>query len=302
MESISGTDQATEGDGAAEPHRHVVIPVQIQPFWILVGAWSVLCGALATNPLRWYGETFLSLAFALLLVTVAWAGLWIMVTGTGWVSLLRGRALSPAALPILPYTRPDSPAGRLGQGLSHRIGWWREAFWPAAGPISVMCLLAVFLATVLSLLLPVPVWWLNLALVAIVAMGVAQRYRGRTPLAAQALLYAGLPWLAGFLALSRFRWHALLLALLFTLAVWGVLRVARGMAGGPWLLHGAQVGVAVLLVILGQPLPAGGIVILAFGQFLSSLTLRFGGEPAAVARRTWPWLLAAMLLAALAIP
>ena len=142
---------------------------------------------------------------------------------------------------------------------------------------------------------------MNLVLVAIVALGMAQRYRGLFPLAAVALLYAGLPWLAGFLAVARFRWHALLLALLFSLAVWGVLRVARGMVGGPWLL-GAQAGVAVLLVILGQPLPAGGIMILAFGQFLSSLTLRFGGEPAAVARRTWPWLLAAMLLAALAIP
>ena len=302
MESISGPDETAQGDVAAEPHRHVVTPVQIEPFWTLVGAWSVLCGALATNPLRWTGETFLSLAFALLLVTVSWAGIWILGAGTNRAGLLRGCALSPAALPMLPYTRPDSPAGRLGQGLSRLIGWWREAFWPAAGPISVMGLLVVFLAIVLSLLLPSPVRWLNLALVAIVAMGMVWRYRGHTPLAAQSLLYAGLPWLAGFLALSRFRWQALLIALLFALAVWGELRVARGLAGGPWLLHGAQVGVAVLLVVLGQPLPAGGIVALAFGQFLSSLTLRFGGEPAAVARRTWPWLLAAMLLAAIAIP
>ena len=302
MESISGPDQTAESDGASAPRRQAVAPVQIHPFWTFVGGWSVLCGALATNSLHRRGEDLLALAFALLLVTVAWAGLWIMVTGTDWVRLLRVRALSPAALPTLPYTGPDSPAGRLGQGLSHLIGWWREMFWPAAGQISVMCLLALFLAAVLSLLLPLPVRWLNLALAAVIALGVVRRHRGHTPLAAQALLYTGLPWLAGFLALATFRWHALLLALLFALAVWGVLRVARGMAGAPWLLHGAQVGVAVLLVTLGQPLFAGGIMALAFGQILSSLTLRFGGKPATVAHRTWPWLLAAMLVAALAIP
>jgi hypothetical protein len=158
------------------------------------------------------------------------------------------------------------------------------------------------LATVLSLLLPLPVRWLNLALAAVIALGVVRRHRGHTPLAAQALLYTGLPWLAGFLALATFRWHALLLALLFALAVWGVLREAWGVASGPWLLHGAQVGVAVLLIILGRPLYAGGIMALALGQILSSLTRRFGGEPAAVAHRIWPWLLAAMLVAALAIP
>ena len=305
MEPTSGHEQSAEG-GAPKPapRRSAVVPgLQIQPFWVLVAGWSVLCGALASHSAPWHGEALLAFATAFLLVTVAWSGLWSMATGSDWASLLQGeRDRAPVHLPSLPYTRPGSPAGRMGRRMIRLVGWWRETFWPTAGSSAVMIFLSVALAVLLSILLPSRVRWLNLALVAPMALGMIQRRRSRAPLAAQALLFVGLPWLAGYFPFSVFRWHALLLSLFFSLSVWGVVRVARGMVGGSWLLHGGQLSVAVMLVILRQPLAAGGIVLLAFGPLLSWLTQRLGGDPPAVARRTWPWLLAAMLVASLAFP
>jgi hypothetical protein len=186
--------------------------------------------------------------------------------------------------------------------LCRLVIWWSEAFWPTAGPAAVGFLLAVLLACVLSLLLPRPVRWLNVALAGVVALGLVRRGRDRAPVAAQSLLCVGLPWLTGYLAFAGFQWHAVAFALLFSLAAWGMLRVAQGQAAWLWLLNGGQVMVAALLLVLKQPLAAGGVAILVLGQILSHLALRFGGDPRGVVRRTWPWLLAAMLLAAWAVP
>ena len=305
MDAIPSAEQTAEVDPQpAVPSRRTIVPgFQIQPFWTFVGGWSVLCGVLASNQLRWNGELLLALAIAFLLVTLAWAGLWNLATGNDWVHVLsESRSTSRAVLPVLPFTHPHSPAGRLGRGLTVLVGWWRETFWPAAGSIAVGCLVAALLAVVLSLLLPPSLRWLNVAVAGLVALGIAQRHRGHTSLAGQSLLFVGFAWMAGYLAFARFHWPSAALALLFSLAAWGVLRVAQGRTGWPWLLHGGHVIVAVLLLTLKQPLAAGGVGILLLGQVISHLTLRFGEDPRRVAQRTWPWLAAAMLVAAWAIP
>lgn len=305
METFPNREQPGPGGVPSEVsgHQEVKPDLSAFPFWTLVGGWSVLCGALAADPLRWQGETFLALAVAFLLVSVSWAGLWTLVSGIDWAFLLYAKPDWPQSpLPALPYTRTGSPAGRLGRKLGRMAGWWKQVFWPAAGAGFVMGLLAAALAVVLSLLLPRHVWWLDLALVMIIVLGMVQRRRNLAPLAAQSFLGLGLPWLAGYLAIGRFSWPALLIALLFSLAAWGVLRAERGMAGGRWLLHGGPLGAALLLAILRQPLAAGGVALLAFGPILSGLTLRFGEDLSGVSRRIWPWLLASMLVAALASP
>jgi hypothetical protein len=65
----------------------------------------------------------------------------------------------------------------------------------------------------------------------------------------------------------------------------------------------------VVLLVLKQPLAAGVSGLLLFGQVAMQPSLRYGAVPATgerpyafVSRRTWPWLMAAMLLAALALP
>jgi hypothetical protein len=133
--------------------------------------------------------------------------------------------------------------------------------------------------------------------------------RGRDPLAAHALARVGLTWLAGHAAFAKPEPASIFLALAFALAAWGGLRLATGLPRGLWLLNLGQAAAIVVLLVLKQPLAAGVSGLLLFGQVAMQPSLRYGAVPATgerpyafVSRRTWPWLMAAMLLAALALP
>jgi hypothetical protein len=160
------------------------------------------------------------------------------------------------------------------------------------------------LTAVLAVLLPNRLGPLYGALLALLGLGVLERRRGRDPLALQALTRVGLSWLAGHAAFGELGAASLGLALCFSLAAWGDLRVGAGLARGFWLLDGGQVvGVAVLLW-LRQPVAAGVAGLLLFGQIAMQPSL-YHGDPSArasIARWTWPWLMAAMLVSAWALP
>jgi hypothetical protein len=118
-----------------------------------------------------------------------------------------------------------------------------------------------------------------------------------------------LTWLAGHAAFAELEPASLILALAFALAAWGDLRLGAGQPRGLWLLNTGQAAAIVVLLVLKQPLAAGVSGLLLFGQVAMQPSLRYGAEPATgersyalVSRRTWPWLMAAMLLAALALP
>jgi hypothetical protein len=53
--------------------------------------------------------------------------------------------------------------------------------------------------------------------------------------------------------------------------------------------------------VLKQPLAAGAVGLLLFGQVAMQPLLRLGADPARIFHRAWPWLMAAMLASALAI-
>jgi hypothetical protein len=278
----------------------------LRPFWGWMASWAVLCGALASNRLRWEAEGLLTLAMVLLLAALGWGNLWDLAAGTDWLRSLaedwpRAR---PAVLPSLPYTRPGSPAGRVWRWLSRGVGWWREAFWPSAGPALLGVMASATLTIVLSVLLPGRLRPLNAAMVALVGLGIALRRRGRNPLLGRALVQVGLSWLAGHAALTEIQAPSLVLALAYALAGWGVLRLAEGQAGGLWLLNGGQVAGVALLVVLKQPLAAGAVGLLLLGQVVMQPLLHL--EPdldrAVLSRRMRFWLMAAMLAAAVAIP
>lgn len=275
-----------------------------RPFWGVMGIWSALCGALASNRFKWDGGDLLTLALVLLLADLAWGSLWDLAVGTDWRRLLAGSWSSarPASLAALPYTQSDSPGGRLIRGLNRLVGWWREAFWPAAAPTLLGLLAGVALTTVLTLLLPERLRPLNIALVVLIAVGAVQRWRGQTSLAGQALVQVGLSWLAGHGAFAEVSQVSIALAISLAVAAWGVFRVMEGRSGGLWLLDGGQVIVVALLAVLKQPLAAGAAGLLLFGQIASQPALGSGGDPARIMQRTWPWLMAVMLVAALAIP
>jgi hypothetical protein len=261
---------------------------------------------LASNRLRWEGGDLLALIMVVLLAELGWGNLWHLAAGTDWFRPLAEDWFQarPASLPSLPYTQPRSPAGWLWRDLNRGVGWWRESFWPQAGPAVVGLAASAILTLVLSVLLPGRLRPLNAAMVALVGLGVALRRRGRNPLLGRASVQVGLSWLAGHAALAEIQAPSLVLALAYVMASWGLLRIGEGRRGGSWLLNGGQVAGVALLAALKQPLAAGAVGMLLFGQVVMQPLLHF--EPdvdrGAVSRRMWPWLMAAMLVAAVAIP
>ncbi len=290
-----------------------------RPFWGVMGIWAVLCGAVASNKLHWAASDLLTMALVLLLVDLAWGSLWDLVVGIDWRRLRAGRRQPAqpalfAAHPVrrlgLPYTQPGSPGGRIFGGLDRFGRRWRNDFWPESGPAVLGSLAAVALAIVVSLLLPERLRVLNVALVALVGLGIIQHWRGRAPLAAQATVLVGLSWLAGHATFSGVSRLSLILAFAFTLAAWGMLRAAEGQRYGLWLLNGGLVVAVALVAAQKQPLAAGVMGLLLFGQIAIQPALRpvegpaphGDADPARIVRRAWPWLLAAMVVAAWAMP
>jgi hypothetical protein len=269
-----------------------------RPFWGVMGVWAVLCGALASSHLRWESAGILALALVVLLADLGWGSLFDLATGTNWFRpSAEGRSPSqPHGRPALPYTQPNSPGGRLFRWGSRVRSWW-----PDAGPALVGSLAAAALTAVLASLLPPRLYPLNAVLVALIVVGVILRWRGCAFNAGQAAVLVGLSWLAGHLAFAGMSTASLVMALGFTTAAWGVLRASQGRKAGLWLLNGGLAFAAIVLMLLRQPLAAGGVGLLLFGQMALQPSLRFGGDPARVVPRTWPWLMAAMLVAALAV-
>ena len=290
-----------------------------RPFWGMMGIWAALCGAVASNKLHWAASDLLTVVLVLLLVDLAWGSLWDQVVGIDWRRLRAGRhqPAQPvlfAAYPVrrlgLPYTQPRSPGGRIFGGLGRFGHRWRNNFWPEAGPAVLGSLAAVVLAAVVSLLLPERLRVLSAALVALAGLGVIQRWRGRAPLAAQATVLVGLSWLAGNAAFAGVSRPSLILAFAFTLSAWGMLRATEGQRYGLWLLNGGLVVAVALVAAQKQPLAAGVMGLLFFGQIALQPALRpIGGpalhrdaDPGRIVHRAWPWLLAAMVVAAWAMP
>lgn len=274
-----------------------------RPFWGVLGFWSVFCGALATGQPRWGSEDALTLGLAWLLAALAWGSLWDLAAGTDWFRPLADDLppLPPVGRISLPFTQSESPGGRVSRRLSQVSRWWRGSFWPVAGPALLGMLVAGVLAVVLSLLLPDRLHSLNLALLAFMVLGAIQRARGKDWLAGQALVLVGLPWLAGHLAFAELGAHSLSLAVAFSVAAWGALRLGQEMVRGNWLLNAGMAASVGLLVVVRQPLAAGAVGLLLFGQMVVNLSPRFDRAPALAVRRTWPWLMLAMLVAALAL-
>jgi hypothetical protein len=275
-----------------------------RPFWGGAGLWAVLCGALASGGLHWDGDALWTLALVLLLAELGWGSLWDLITNGHWLQAL-GQGWPPqrgGATPRLPYTQPRSPAGRLFGALGRLVAWWRETGWPTAGGALLGSVAAAVLVVALSLLLPDPIRLLNAALLALLGLGLWQRAQARGPLLGGALVQVGLGWLAGHLAFAPIAGPPLLLATCFALSFWGAMRLKEGRRGALWLLDGGQVAVVAVLAALKQPLAAFAVGMLLLGQVALQPGLAAGADRDQALRRTWPWLMAAMLVAALALP
>jgi hypothetical protein len=100
------------------------------------------------------------------------------------------------------------------------------------------------------------------------------------------------------------QWPSPALALCFTLSAWGALQVGGAQAvgrAGLWLLNGGQVLGLAVMIIVKQPLATGGLGLALLGQVALQLEVLQRGDPEGMIRHTWPWLMAAMAVAAAAI-
>jgi len=272
----------------------------------VVGLWAVLCGVLAGA--QWPPQTadLITFLFVVIVAVLGWGTVWHLVTTTDWfVVLAVSRPFSQAASwRGLPYTQPDSPAGWLGRRIGLFTGWWRETLWPRLGSPVTGLLLASALIGASLLILPARLVPLHLAFAALVGLAIVRQRRGKGSPGGEALARVGLGWLAGHLAFAEMHGLSLALALCFTLCAWGALRIDSGKAAGRaglWLLNGGLVLGLAVMIAAKQPVAAGGLGLALFGQVALQLPLSQRGDPRGMIRHTWPWLIAAMTVAAVTI-
>ena len=299
MQSVNRLSQGCPASLQAQLANQIRLPG-------VVGLWAVLCGVLAAAQWPPQPADLITLLFVVVLVTLGWGTMWRLVTMTDWTGFLAHRRplAEAASWQGLPYTQPGSPAGRLGRRLVLFTGWWRQTFWPRLGPPAMGLLVATALIGASLLILPARLGPLHIAFAALVGLAIVRQRRGKGSPGGEAMARIGLGWLAGYLAFGEMQWSSLALALCFALCAWGALRIGGGQAvgrAGLWLLNGGQALGLVVMIVVKQLLAAGALGLALFGQVALQLPSSEGRDRCGMVRRTWPWLMAAMAVAAVAI-
>lgn len=299
IQSVNRFSEQGPAGAAAQPADRVRLPGVV---WL----WTALCGVLAAT--RWprHGSDLIALLFVVILVTLGWGTVWRLVTTTDWFGVRAyGRLSSPAGSGRgLPYTQPHSPAGWIGRWICVRTEWWRKVIWPQLGSPAMGVLVAAALIGASLLILPARLGPLHIAFVALVGLALVRQRMGKGCLLGESLAGVSLGWLAGHLAFGEMQWPSPALALCFALCAWGVLRIGSEPAAGRaglWLLNGGLVLGSAVMIIAKQPLAVVGMGLALFGQVALQLPLSQEGAPHGMVRRAWLWLMAAMVVAALAI-
>lgn len=274
-------------------------------------AWALLCGTIASGGWELAGRDALRFGLALFLVDPVLGAVW------GSLEALAAEIATPEAAPATDLRRawPVRLLARLGRRLA---GLW--------SPTGASLLLTVPVAVALSIVLGPAVSGLIFVCIPLAVLSLALfGPRSRVWALVRALLEVTLTWVVGYvlfrpggmtlpaLDLADPAWPVLLhwlrahgpatlLALLFALTYFSVLRLSQGVqgAGGWGLFLPAQIGVALLLVGLRQPLFAAGILLLVTAQalFRPWLTRRGGIW---FLRQTQFYVMAVMLVAALGL-
>ena len=282
------------------------LEVQVnRPLTWLGPAWAALCGAMASGWLTLSGENLLFLLIVLFLADALWGTLWHLIAEGDWFvsSVNQHPQAQEASLTVLPYTAPGSPSHRIFSRLGRKLAWWRAVFWPRQGPAFVGLVVALPLTLILAVILGQRVIILTSAALAIMVLALLRaRRHSPPPLSLRAILEMGLAWLAGHIAFGPLTLWSFLLAAFYTVAYHSCLKLARN-SGKPSLvlLKVSQAAVIVLLIFLRQPVVAGVMGLLLLPQMLLQPFLGQGQVELWYLRRTRPFLMAGMLLAALAI-
>jgi chlorophyll synthase len=275
-----------------------------RPLTWLGPAWAALCGAVASGWLTLSGHNLLVLIIALFLADALWGTLWHLIAERDWfVSSNWPSQAQEASLTALPYTAPGSPSHRVFSRLGRGLAWWRTVFWPQLGSALLGLVVALPLTLILAIILGQRVIILTSAALAIMVLALLRAPRhGAPPLSLRAILEMGFAWLAGHTAFGPLTLRSFLLATLYTAAYHSCLSFAKNSQRDSLiLLRVSQAAVIALLIFLRQPVVAGVVGLLLLPQMLLQPFLGQGEVKLWYLRRTGPFLMAGMLLAALAV-
>ncbi len=275
-----------------------------RPLTWLGPAWAALCGAVASGWLTLSGENLLFLLIVLFLADALWGTLWHLIAERDWLASPNWPSQAQeASLTALPYTAPGSPSHRIFSRLGRMLAWWRAVFWPRQGSALLGLVVALPLTLALAIILGQRAIILTSAALAIMVLALLRaRRHSAPPLSLRAILEMGLAWLAGHIAFGPLTWWSFLLATFYTVAYHSCLKLAEDSGKhSPTLLKVSQAAVVALLIFLRQPVVAGVVGLLLLPQMLLQPFLGQGQVELWYLRRTRPFLMAGMLLAALAI-
>lgn len=264
--------------------------------------WAVLCGLIASGGFDWRTQSWVRLGLLILLVDGGWGSLWAAMGASDWATPVfywrEWRQGRPSA--ALPYTLPDAPGGKLSGLLGRLRAWGGEVLWPTCGSALLAILVALPTTALLATLLGVELLLLSVAAFAAMQLGVIwKRGRKAVPPGWDALIAVAMPWLAGHVTFALVTLPSAGLAALFALA-WGMAWKADS-AWGRALTIGGQLLALVSLLALQSPLAAGTLFLLLVPQVSLLAWVGRGYETDWYARRTRPWLMLAMLVAALSL-
>ena len=249
------------------------------------------------------GQNLLFLLIVLFLADPLWGTLWHLIAERDWFASSNSLQAQEASLAALPYTTPGSPSYRAFSWLNQKRAWWRAVFWPRLGRALLGLVVALPLTLILAVVLGQRVIILTVAALAIMMLGLLRaRRRSVPPLSLRAILEMGFAWLVGHAAFGPLTLWSFLLAGLYTVAYHSCLKLATNSERHwPLLLKVSQVIVITILVFLREPVVAGVVALMLLPQMLLQPFLGRGEVRLWYLRRTYPFLMAGMLLAALAV-
>jgi len=255
--------------------------------------WATLCGAVASGRLTLTLPAAIRLLLVLLLVEAGWGTMWNALATTDWAALLRRWRNWNAEdrLPLLPYVRPASPGERAIRWLGRALSWARTLLLPTAGRALGALISGAMLSLVVAAVLGTSHLLLTAAAIALmqIALLTARREVGT---GWDSVLRIGLPWLAGHLAFGSPLLESLALAAAFTVTLAAVGSERQTLERTLW--PAGQVA-AMVLLLPRQPIAVPFLFLLLIPQLLMAA----GNAPNRHwTRQAWPWLAAAMLLAA----
>jgi hypothetical protein len=273
-------------------------------------AWAVLSGVIAAGHWRWQGSTLLSLVVVVFVAEILWSSWRAQLVDAGWKQWAHIHPLPArgARVPILPYTKPDSP---LGRSLYHigRVRLWIQEVLPAERRGALIATFALPpLILLLSALVSLQMLTLSVAALSIMALEWRAAARKEDHDALRAAVEIGLSWLAGHLVVAQLTPLSLILACCYAIAYQGVLAVERRQEPGSRLgarsfafLFGGQLVAGLVVLLIGREAPRVGAVAQGFLIIPQLLLLAGAALPSqgrAYAQRVAPFLMLAMFIAA----